>query len=164
MMSRLQFKLLSFGRHYSAVWKREDTTSGPLDNSINCSETNVIVMPQITSDAVYSGSDLFSIFVYNNKLDQSISPPFITLSYISSYKLRFNSIRIRCGTQRSISYRLRILVRTLTDRQSVIQTVNHQRHSAIVVVLRVSVQGIVRVCRFSLRTNESCVRCYEHQV
>ena len=63
MKSQLQFKYFSFGRQYSTVRKREDTTSGPLDNSINCSETDVTVMPQITDDAVYSGSDLFSIFV-----------------------------------------------------------------------------------------------------
>jgi hypothetical protein len=36
---------------------------GPLDNSINYSETNVTVMPRITCDAIYSGSDLFSIVV-----------------------------------------------------------------------------------------------------
>jgi hypothetical protein len=41
-----------FGRQYSTVRKREDTTSGPLDNSVDCSETNVTVMPQITGDAV----------------------------------------------------------------------------------------------------------------
>ena len=40
----------------------------PLDNSINCSETNVTFMPQITGDAVYSGSDLFNIVIYNNEL------------------------------------------------------------------------------------------------
>ena len=34
-----------FGKQYSVVRKREDTTSGPLDNSVNCSETNVIIMP-----------------------------------------------------------------------------------------------------------------------
>ena len=41
-----------FGRQYSTVWKREDTASGPLDNSVDCSETNVIFMPRITGDAV----------------------------------------------------------------------------------------------------------------
>ena len=39
-----------FGRQYSTLRKREDTTSGPLDNSIDCSETNVIVMPRITCE------------------------------------------------------------------------------------------------------------------
>ena len=61
MKSQLQFKYFSFGRQYPTVWKREDTTSGALDNSINCSETNETVMPQITSDVVYNGSDLFNI-------------------------------------------------------------------------------------------------------
>ena len=38
-----------FGRQYSIVRKREDTTSGPLLYiSVDCSETNVIVMPRIT--------------------------------------------------------------------------------------------------------------------
>ena len=41
-----------FGRQYSTVRKREDTTSCPLDISVDCSETNVIVMPHITGDAV----------------------------------------------------------------------------------------------------------------
>jgi len=39
-----------FGRQNSTVRKREDTTSGPLDNSVDCSETNVTVMPQITGE------------------------------------------------------------------------------------------------------------------
>jgi len=70
MKSQLQFKWFSFWKtvfhsFFIIIWKREDTTSSPLDNSINYSETNVTVMPQITSDAVYSGSDLLSIVVYN---------------------------------------------------------------------------------------------------
>jgi hypothetical protein len=38
------------GRHYFTVQKREDTTSSPLDSSVDYSETNVIVIPQITSE------------------------------------------------------------------------------------------------------------------
>ena len=41
-----------YGRQYSRVRKREDTTSCPLDNSVDSSEHNVVVMSQITSDAV----------------------------------------------------------------------------------------------------------------
>ena len=42
----------ALGRQYSTVQKREDITSCPLDCSVDCSETNVIVMPRITGDAV----------------------------------------------------------------------------------------------------------------
>ena len=84
----------------------------PLDNSVNCSETNVTVMSQITGDAVYSGSDLFCMIVYSNELSQTKPPPLVTVAYISFHKLRFSSVRIRYGTQRSIAYMLRILVRT----------------------------------------------------
>ena len=41
-----------FGRQYSTVRKREDTTSSPLDNLVDCSETNVTGMPQIIGDAI----------------------------------------------------------------------------------------------------------------
>ena len=41
-----------FGRQYSTFRKREDTASVPLDNSVDCSETNATAMPQITGDAV----------------------------------------------------------------------------------------------------------------
>jgi hypothetical protein len=41
-----------FGRRYSTVEKREVATSCPLDNSVDCFETNVTVMPQISGDAV----------------------------------------------------------------------------------------------------------------
>ena len=35
------------------VLKREDTTSCPLDNSVNCSETNVVVMQRDTSANIF---------------------------------------------------------------------------------------------------------------
>ncbi len=46
----LVFSNSSFKRQYSTVRKREDTTSGPLDNSVDCSETNVTVVPRITGE------------------------------------------------------------------------------------------------------------------
>jgi hypothetical protein len=39
-----------FGRQYSTDRNREDTTSRSSDNSVDCSGTNVIVMPQITGE------------------------------------------------------------------------------------------------------------------
>ena len=48
--TQLQFGSLICGRQYSTVRKREDTTSGPLDNEVDCSEANVIVMPRITCE------------------------------------------------------------------------------------------------------------------
>ncbi len=50
MKAHLQFGSLACGKEYSAFRKREDTTSGPLDSSVGCSETNVIVIPRITSE------------------------------------------------------------------------------------------------------------------
>ena len=43
------------------VRKREDTTSGPLDSSVNCSETNVIVMLRITGECSSVVEAVFSI-------------------------------------------------------------------------------------------------------
>ena len=39
-----------FGRQYSTFRERKDTTSGPLVNSVDCSEINVTVMLQITGE------------------------------------------------------------------------------------------------------------------
>ena len=53
MKAELQFFSNSIvGRQYSTVRKREDTTSYPLDNAVDCSETNVNVMPQITGESI----------------------------------------------------------------------------------------------------------------
>ena len=41
------FRNSVFGRQYSTVRKREDTTSSPIENSVDCSETNVVVMPHM---------------------------------------------------------------------------------------------------------------------
>ena len=80
MKSQLQFKQFRFGRQYSTVLEARGYSLMPLDNSINCSETNVTVMPQITCDAVYSGSDLFSMIVYSNELSQTKPPPLVTVA------------------------------------------------------------------------------------
>ena len=48
--TQLRFGSLVCGRQYSIVRKQEDTTSSPLDNFVDCSETNVIVMPQIIGE------------------------------------------------------------------------------------------------------------------
>jgi hypothetical protein len=47
------FGNLVFGRQHSTVRKQEDTTSGPLDSSVDCSETNVDVMPRILGYAAH---------------------------------------------------------------------------------------------------------------
>ena len=52
MKTQLQFGSLVCGRQYSTVRKREDTSSGPLDNLVYCSETNVTVMPRITGECI----------------------------------------------------------------------------------------------------------------
>ena len=90
----------------------------------------------------------------------SLYPPLASVAYINSRKLRFSLIRVRCGTQRSIANMLRKPVRKLKVRHSVTQIVSLQRHSPIKVILRVPIQGIVRVSRFSPRTNEICSRWY----
>ncbi len=48
--THLQFGSLVCGRQYSTVRKWEDTTSCPLDSSVDCSETNVTVIPRITCE------------------------------------------------------------------------------------------------------------------
>jgi len=50
MKTQIQFNSLVRGRQYSTVRKREDTTLGPLDSSVDCSETNGNVMPHITGE------------------------------------------------------------------------------------------------------------------
>jgi len=46
----LVFSDYVFGRQDSTFRKREDITSSPLDSSVDCSETNVTIMQQITCE------------------------------------------------------------------------------------------------------------------
>jgi hypothetical protein len=51
----------AFGRQYSTVRKREDSTLGPLDRSVDCSETNATFMPQITGECSSSAEAVCSL-------------------------------------------------------------------------------------------------------
>ncbi len=53
-----------FERQYSTVRKREDTTPSPLDSLVDCSETNVIVMPHITGGECSSGVEAVCSVVF----------------------------------------------------------------------------------------------------
>ena len=54
------------------------------------------------------------------------------------------------------------MTRCVTSIQTTGQLVTLQRHLTIVaMILRVAIEGIVRVYRFTFRTNESCVQCYD---
>jgi hypothetical protein len=44
------FNTSVFGRQYSTIRIRENATSGTLDNSVDCSKTNAIVMPKMTGE------------------------------------------------------------------------------------------------------------------
>ena len=119
MKSQLQLKQFNLWKTVFHSLEARGYNLRPLDNSVNCSETNVTVISQITGDAVYSGSDLFCMIVYSNELSQTKPPPLVTVAYISFHKLRFNSVRVRFAAQHIMQVRQ---AGTYSNRQAVSHT------------------------------------------
>jgi len=98
-------------------------------------------MPQITGECSSVMEAVCSIVCITIVIesDKSKPLPLVTVAYIIFHKLRFNPVRVRYGTYRSMAYMLHSPVRNLTYMQSAILAVGHQRHLVIAVILRVSV-------------------------
>ena len=101
MKTQLQLSVIQFLEDSIPQFlKREDTTSGPLDSSVDCSETNVTVIPRITGECITVVEAVCSIVFITLviQLGKSKPPPLASVAYISSRKLRFSSVRVRYST------------------------------------------------------------------